>query len=154
VEVALHPRMRKDLQSSGIFPEEWSWSLEASTYARMSAPDVRVVIQSQSGVGLEALHLGLPVINLVAPYMPNHYYYMNCNFVRRASNSSELALALRNLEEVDNQSVERHEYGLSWIGLTGEAAAVAIGETILGTLKEELPMGLALNGWGTDPLTN
>lgn len=154
VEVALHPRTEREAHFSSMFPQDWSWRADKSTFARMASPDVRAVVQSQSGVGLEALCLGLPLINLVARNEPNNYYYMDSSHVVRASGSTELAEALDNLEEVDTQSEKRHEYALSWMGQTGTAAAEAIGETIVRTLDEQIPSELALNGWGVDPFAN
>lgn len=81
-----------------------------------------VVIQCRSGVGLEALSLGVPVIEFRQADQGPLYLYSETELIPVASNSEELQLALAQcINDLDNDR-PRREYARRFIAHSGEKA--------------------------------
>jgi hypothetical protein len=90
VTVGRHPKADPEVVRDA-FPGEWR-IFEGRTYDLLRAGPP-VVVQHSSGVALEALHLGIPVIELSYPGKPTLYPFARQPHVRFASTSGELASA-------------------------------------------------------------
>lgn len=114
------------------FPAEWR-IFDGRTYDLLtSGPPM--VVQHSSGVALEALHLGIPVIELQYPGRPALYPFTREPYVRFASTSEELsaAAAAASADAVDaDRRAALVGWARSWSSPTGAEAgerAVAVVE--------------------------
>lgn len=146
VDVCMHPRLRHRADLRSMFPPQWTVSELPSTFARLLATAPRAVVQHGSGVGLEALSLGLPLIDLCNPGREPDYYYLTGQPVGRASSAEQLREALvRPL--APSASAERREYARRWVSDGGESAAAGAAMAIGRIAEHPVPARLLLDGW-------
>ena len=146
MEVAPHPRT-KTRDSEGLYPSAWSVSRFSTTYERLAREGATALIQCSSGVGLEALGLGLPVIELAHPGEEPNYPYLAEPFVPVVSCSSGLRDAFVNLDQSDSAAESRIAYAQSWCSADGALASQAAADAIC-KAAEVLPSNkLILDAW-------
>ena len=82
VEVCVHPRADR-VAIAAVLPDGWTIGPTTTTRERLEAGDVAVVIQRASGAGLDALWMGIPVVELVDPGRPSNYASSRTSGCRR-----------------------------------------------------------------------
>lgn len=147
VEVCPHPRMRERGDLMSLFPREWARNPLRSTFDRLATSPVHAVVQQQSGVGLEALSLGIPVINLLAPGEQNNYYFLDSEHVTPVSSTEQLVEALDAKSIGTAADWDRRRYAAEWTGISGRAATEMIIGQIERIVDEPVPAQLVLDGW-------
>jgi hypothetical protein len=110
VTVGRHPKADPEAVRHA-FPAEWQ-IFEGRTYDLLRAGPP-VVVQHSSGVALEALHLGIPVIELSYPGKPTLYPFAREPHVRFASTSGQLAGAAA-AASADAAESARRESLIDW----------------------------------------
>lgn len=121
-EVVVAPHPRADPRSlCKICPSSWEINVSSSTHDRLTA-GTSVFIQSDSGAGLEALQLGLPVLNLMWPGRRANYPYLNTEFVINVHSSTQLASALGSLDVSQDATDSRRAYAGRWCERAGSDA--------------------------------
>jgi hypothetical protein len=139
VVVGLHPRLRR-AEMESLVPREWSILSETTLSALHKRP--LAVVQSNSGIGLEAMALGVPVIQLDAS--ATTYAYLREGVVQHARTPVEL----KHVIDVIEQSGSDGRWCAAsrrWLAQTGRAAATEVADRL-----GALPAGSCepvLNGW-------
>jgi hypothetical protein len=143
--VSLHPRM--DAQRfAELVPPSWRVVQTDSTALHLQAEGARAVVQHGSGVGLDALALGIDVIDLRAEGAAAVYPYLRAPQVQTAHDASSLHAALAALPQRANGSAGRITYAATWSAAGGaEAAARAADELVGAQPIGEEPL---LDRWG------
>lgn len=100
----------------------WEVVRDRSTFEVLWTRRPSVLVQIQSGVGLEALRVGVPVVNLVGPDEPMNYPYLDSPFVASVSTTDELVAALDRFQFSETDPVERRTYAWSWSSAVGPEA--------------------------------
>jgi hypothetical protein len=150
VEVAPHPRMDSaDLRE--ISPPEWTFNPLASTYDRLATQGAAALVQYSSGVGLEALGLGVAVVNLVNPGREPNYPYLNSPHVANVSSSDELRTAIAQIDRGPGAAEERRLYARTWCARVGRSAATAAADAIVALSGDPGGGEMLLDGWPPVP---
>ncbi len=129
VEVCPHPRMDRE-QLRRQCPSNWSMSPVPSTNRRLAEVGASMVIQDGSGVGLEALAMGIPVIDVCPHGTRPNYPYLNSGLVSVVADGEELRLAVERAGEERAQAAERMTFARSWVAIGGGEAATACAAAI------------------------
>lgn len=146
VMVCLHPRMGST-EFSGLFPPEWHIADGPNTEAYLRRHGAQVVIQHGSGVGLEALSLGIEVIDLCSAGQRPNYPYIRAPHVQVVHDVPGLRAALHTLEERANERGERVAFARSWCSDAGAVAARRCVEAIEQTRSTSVTRDVLLDGW-------
>lgn len=121
--VTVCPHPSSDLsQLQALVPEDWRIS-RLRTFDEMQT-GVSLLIQQSSGVALEALSLGIPVVQLQSEDSAPGYAFLRepyVSIVERDSELREVATAVSRLSAVDRQLMA--EWAEEWVGPRGDAAA-------------------------------
>lgn len=122
VVVTPHPRQRLEFLKR-IAPEHWTFD-SGRTYARLQEGAIAVV-QSSSGVALESLLLGIPVLE-IEPAEGRLYPFLQSDLVPSVRTAEELSEQLelmrsRILDRAYRESLAK--YARSWCAAGGEEAA-------------------------------
>lgn len=147
VDVAMHPRLRDRDDLRRVFPSSWTFNPLPSTFERMRTMGPVAVVQHGSGVGLEALSLGLPLIDLCNPGRTPNYHYLRPPHVSVVSDSDELRAALRAVVRDAAAADGRRSYARRWMCRIGASAAVAICARLEEIVDEVIPQSVLLEGW-------
>ena len=147
VEVSLHPLMRNRSDIKAMLPGPWRLNPLTSTYDRMASAGFRAVVQRSSGVGLEALGLGLPVIDLCAPGRKPNYHYLTEPDVAIVSSGPGLARALDAAVRTDQADQVRRRLAGEWVQSVGDVAASAIAGEVVRIVEAGWSQSLILDGW-------
>lgn len=131
VEVCLHPRMKESDVRSDL-PSCWRLSTSRLTFDRLKLGGVAVVIQCSSGVGLEALYLGIPVVDLRHPGQLAAYPYLQDCAVPSAGDSATLLACLENLDYGRTATKNRRVLASRWRASVGGAAAASMAASVRG----------------------
>lgn len=147
VEVAPHPRMDRDALRAQC-PSSWVFNPAPSTFGRLAEVGAAAVIQDSSGLGLEALALGLPVIDLCPVGSAPLYPFITAPHVDVVSSSDTLATAVA--DAVASRSTvtseERANFAAEWSEVGGSEAAALAADAIEGAVG--LSSGpVLLDGW-------
>jgi hypothetical protein len=129
-EVIASPHPRADrAEVRAALPAGWSlWPQRTIELLRQRPP---ALLMWLSGVGLEALHLGVPTIELAFPGEPPNYAFVRPPHVPLVSDSAALRQAVRAAAEADDRQHERlRDYATEWISATGPNAARAGAESL------------------------
>lgn len=146
VEVAPHPR--DDLaRLRAACPPEWTFNPEPSTFRRLSSAGARAVIQFGSGVGLEVLSLGLPLIDLCNPGRQPNYPYLAPPIVPVVASSDQLAAAVSGLDSTPQGAERRMSYAASWVSAAGSEASRRAVDVLEDKRAQPLPDDIILDGW-------
>jgi hypothetical protein len=145
VEVVLHPRSPRDVER-GVIPNDWHVSEFVRTLDLLSTTGASVVIQSSSGTGLEALAMGVPVIDLCEPGTAPAYPFIAPPHVMVVSDSSQLRAAADHMDQSESAALARKEYARSWVALVGDDASVAAADAVAHELAERAGP-LVLDAW-------
>jgi hypothetical protein len=122
VVVTPHPRQRLEFLQ-GIAPQHWTFH-SGHTYARLRE-GATAVVQSSSGVALESLLLGIPVLE-IEPAGGRLYPFLESDLIPSVRTAEDIAgqLELMRARVGDRAYRERlAEYARSWCSAGGEAAA-------------------------------
>lgn len=122
VAVSCHPASQGN--GEGVaFPTGWQvWEGRTYDLLRTGPP---VVLQQSSGVALEALHLGIPVIQLHIPGRPTVFPLIREPFCRFCTTSGELAAAVAEAREMAVDDARRAEliaWSREWSSPVGDDA--------------------------------
>jgi hypothetical protein len=153
VELCPHPRARDQVSEIQLPP---GWSITDSRYTgeRLARGGIRALITNGSGVGLEALMYGVPVIDLGWPGASNPYCYAQSEFVTRVATPTELAHALMNTLTQDAPTRSRIQvYAESWIGNWGPKASRLAAAKLVDLAGQPVPAALALDRWSVPTST-
>ena len=150
VEVSLHPLMRNRNDIKAMLPGTWRLNALPSTYDRMVSAGFRAVVQRSSGVGLEALGLGLPLIDICAPGRKPNYHYLTEPDVAIVSSSQELAYALDAASRTEAADRARRRFARQWVQAVGDGAANAIATEVVRIAESGWSPSLILDGWKAD----
>jgi hypothetical protein len=92
------------------------------------AAGCRALVQHSSGVAVEAMLIGAPVVELSVHNEPPSYYAVCEPFVKRATDGPSLAAALDSYarEDRDALAVTSQQWGSEWVSRAGEAASSAL----------------------------
>lgn len=129
VEVSPHPRMDGEALSR-MCPANWTLAVRTSTYERMVSGTISAVVLANSGVGLEALYLGLPVVDLHHPGSNERYPYLLDAEVVSIRDSSGLERACAELVHSPHAATSRRLYSRSWRVKEGPEAATGIAHSL------------------------
>ena len=121
VTVCRHPTAGP--RGASEFPRQWSVH-DGRTYGLLRAGPP-VVLQQSSGVALESLHLGIPVIELSFPGLDPEYALIREPYVRFASSSGELRemVASATAKTGDGDREALIEWARQWSWPNGAQAA-------------------------------
>lgn len=150
VDVSMHPRLRNRSDLMRLLPREWTINPLPSTYERMLTSGPAAVIQHSSGVGLEALSLGLPLVDLCNPGRLPNYHYLSGPEVNVVSSSAGLSAVLRSVQTDERSAERRRAYAADWISSVGDDAADGAVLRLLEILERPVPDDLLLDGWASD----
>jgi hypothetical protein len=151
VEVSMHPRLRDRADLLALIPAGWSLNPSSSTYQRMAEEPFAAVVQHGSGLGLEALALGLPVIELCNPGRTPNYHYTTDPEVPIVATASQLADALVRAVRSPAADEARQVYAAEWTVAFGPTAAASAAEALVAVLAAPRPKRLLLDGWQHAP---
>jgi hypothetical protein len=146
IELLAHPRSSQD-DLARIWPKSWQKGETGTTYERLSAGGSAMVIQYSSGAGLEALTLGLPLVELCNPSEGPSYPYCAEPVVRVATNSDQLRSAYQESDRSEAARSLRTSYARSWVSTHGEAAVESAIEVITAALDTSGCGPLCLDSW-------
>jgi hypothetical protein len=152
VTVGRHPSADPEAVR-GAFPAEWR-VFDGRTYDLLRAGPP-VVIQHSSGVALEALHLGIPVIELRYPGKATFYPLIREPYVRFASSSEEVAGAAT-AAAVDAGDTARREALIAWARGWSSPNGDEAGERAVALVERaasEGPRGRIWDPWGASSRT-
>ena len=146
IQVSLHPRMRSPdyLQ---LFPAEWVIVDAPNTSTYLREHGAKAVIQHGSGVGLEALALGLEVIDLCHHGERPNYPYISGPLVQVVHDAHGLREAMDRLPLRSDQRDERIAHARSWCTEPSEDIAKTIVDIIERTSTSTGPGEVLLDGW-------
>lgn len=145
--VGRHPGA-DDPEPEGFSPGWRIWAGRTYDLLRAGPP---AVIQHSSGITIEALHLGLPVIELHFPDRPPIYPFTSEPHVQFASDSRQLRDAVAAAREQARDPQRRQElieWSRGWASPTGSEAA----ERTVGLVERALdegPRGRILDTWSS-----
>jgi hypothetical protein len=142
-----HPRYETAIDGDAAFPTSWLRGTAGSTFDELRTRGAIALIQRGSGVGLEALRLGLPVIDLRSPGSSAHYPYLRSPLIEVARNGEDLAVILSEVQGGRDRDRERRDYATTWSAFGGVEAASVIAEQIGVLSRGEIPHKLVLDGW-------
>ncbi|MDZ7673836.1 MAG: hypothetical protein U5K30_02025 [Acidimicrobiales bacterium] len=146
--IAPHPRVGRALLHRLAPP---GWSIHEGRTFELLEHGPFAVIQHSSGVGWEALALGLPVIQLDFPGKPADYLYLDDPVVARVTGSAKLHAVLERARDHDGNEEARLERRLlaeRWCARTGADAAEHMARQILEPSTATCGTTL-LDGWRT-----
>lgn len=150
IKVALHPLMDSSTYRD-LLPGEWEVVSTSDTYSYLRQHGAKVVIQHGSGVALDALTLGVDVIDLCHGGEQPNYHFMREPFVQVVADGTQLRQAIDAVPGRIEGRAGRIEYARSWCSDDGHAA-LQIADAIESTHSTGGgPAGMLLDGWG--PLT-
>jgi len=150
VMVSLHARMR-GAGAAKLFPPTWRILPSQPTTANLGDHGASALIQHGSGVGLEALVLGVEVIDLRAKGDPPTYPYLQSPHVQVVHDGPTLRDALARLPARRAEQESRREFARAWCAESGPNAAVAAANIIRSTKHEGHCENVLLDGWRTSP---
>ncbi len=136
VQVSLHPRMREAAYRD-LLPGHWDIVDSPDTVSYLRQHGAMVVIQHGSGVGLEALGLGIDVIDLCHVDERPNYHFLRQPHVQIVSDGVGLREALQVVPERVAARTERRDYSRSWCAAE-DAAAERVVDTIEATSSPKL----------------
>lgn len=147
LQVAPHPRTDEQVLRAAMDPS-WVTLSGASTFAALNERGASAVVQYGSGVGLEALLLGLPVIDICPQGSAPDYPYLDDPLVCSVSTTEQLAECLFNRQKSSaGLRSARTVYARRWVGTSGRQSA----RLAAGALDRALELGrsgaLLLDGW-------
>lgn len=146
IEVAPHPRTKGSV-FDGLYPASWRVNQFPSTYERLEREGASLVVQFSSGTGLEALRLGLPVVEMCHRDERPNYPYLKEPEVRIASTSDELH-AVANQIDLSGAAAERRvAYANTWCSQVGAPASAAAADAVERCLEGPVPSRLLYDGW-------
>jgi hypothetical protein len=148
VVVSMHPRLRGRADLQRLFPKNWAINELPSTYQLMISRPPVAVIQHGSGLGLEALSLGLPVIDICNPGRSPNYHYLNSPLIPSVSTSDQLRNVIAEVDLRPEAKRERRMYANRWVGATGEEAAIMAARAISEIVDSAVPSSVLLDSWG------
>ncbi len=147
VEVCPHPRMRSEQQLLACFPKGWAVNIDTSTWDRLRLGGAAAVIQRDSGVGLEVLRLGIPLIDVRNPGSKANYPYLDSPNVDVVSTSDELRRAISSVCGGDRAREQQLTYAASWAAHTGMEAADRIASQMIAVANTPIDRKPVLDGW-------
>lgn len=147
VIVCLHPRMHA-ADVAGLLPSNWRIVGAPNTDAYLRTHGARVVIQHGSGVGLEALFLGIEVIDLCHAAETPNYPYIRPPHIQIAHDAHGLSTALDAIPGRADQRAERIAFAHSWCRDVGVEAARSCADAIDRTRTAAVPRDVLFDGWG------
>ncbi len=109
VEVCLHPRMSE--QRGDLFPAEWTIHPPGATLEGASLAGALALIQHGSGVGLEAMGVGVDVIDLCPVGERPNYPYLAAPYVQLASDEVGLRRAMGAIPARRSSREDRVRFG-------------------------------------------
>ncbi len=125
VTISPHPRSDRSLLRA-ISPEGWElWDRRTLDLLEQGP---RLLIQHSSGVALEALQLGIAVVDLALDERDPVYPFIRAPYATRASTAEELRTALEGRGGLDRD--ELVAWARRWVALTGAEAAAQAATTI------------------------
>ena len=130
-----------------VFPSDWKVVSDQSTFERIASGGAAAVIQNNSGVGLEALRLGLPLIDLRNPKTTPNYPYLESSVVNVVSDSDELRNVLAKVSQDEQEVKSRVDVALAWSEVTGREATERVAASVLDAREAATPSELVLDGW-------
>jgi hypothetical protein len=128
--VAPHPRSQPKELSDQLAP---GWSIaDGVRTVDLLRTSASVLVQSSSGVGLEGLRLGLPLVDFRPPGTEPNYHFLRhpCVDVVRDHQSLRTIMAERNAPSSDAAVQARIAWATQWSSRTGSAASTAIEELV------------------------
>jgi hypothetical protein len=134
------------------FPKEWR-IFTGRTYDLLRAGPP-VVVQHSSGVALEALHLGIPVIELSYPGKATLYPFIREPHVRFASTSAELSAAAA-AASAEARDAGRREALVGWARKWASPTGAEAGERAVALVERavaEGPRGPIWDPWRSSRL--
>jgi hypothetical protein len=146
VLVTPHPRQRLEFLQ-GIAPRHWEFH-NGHTYARLRE-GAAALVQSSSGVALESLLLGIPVLEM-EPDGGRQYPFLESELVPSARTAEELAgqLELNRTRIVDREWREGlADYARTWCLAGGETAAENVRRLVRLAAGEGTRSRLAHDAW-------
>jgi hypothetical protein len=149
VEVLPHPRLELRLYRD-LWPRHWKITTGTTTFDRLSTSGASAVIQNGSGAGLEALALGLRLVDIPDPGDSGEYLYLASPLVEQVRTSDELRAAAMRPDEGDAVARERAGHARSWCWTIGSDAADRSIDT-LHTIAEAPPQGRVIHDTWTNP---
>jgi hypothetical protein len=146
VLVTPHPRQKLEFLQS-VAPRHWAFH-HGSTYARLRE-GAAAVVQSSSGVAVESLLLGIPVLE-IEPAGGRLYPFLETDLVPSVRTPNELAaqLGLMRARVVDREYRERlAEYARGWCAAGGEEAGENLRRFVRFAATEGARSRLAHDAW-------
>jgi hypothetical protein len=115
------------------------------------AAGCNAIVQHSSGVAVEAMLVGAPVVELSIDDSPPSYYAVCEPYVKRATDSKSLAAALESYtgEDRDNLAVASQGWGRTWVSRAGDAATDALRLVLRQSHQQSTPLH---DEWPTPPL--
>jgi len=146
IKVSLHPRMRSHAYRR-MFPSAWEIidAPDTSTYLRRHG--AKAVVQHGSGVGLEALSMGLDVIDLCHPQDRPNYPYIIEPYVQIVHDVSSLRKAMDKLSVRAGGRLERIDYAHSWCNESSIDVVRSIADLVEQSSTCDTAGGVLLDGW-------
>ena len=124
-EVVASPHPRADRERlAELLPAGWTvWDRPTAELLQHGVP---ALIQASSGAGLEALQLGIPLIDLRFPDAPPNYPYLADPRIPSVAGADELREAVAAARQLPPaQRAELRELARGWVVTEGEEAALA-----------------------------
>lgn len=151
--VAPHPRADRAALDAAI-PDGWDvW--EGRSYDAL-LPGPPMLIHYSSGLALEALLLGIPIIDVRWPAnMPTAYAFIREPFADVATSSAELRAAIADAYEdvaSDERRRELRDWGRQWCSSTGDAAAERGERVVRAAAAADGPLSPVWTAW-SPPVT-
>jgi hypothetical protein len=145
--VVVSPHPRSDVRSlRAVMPAAWSvWEGRTLDVLRQGPP---VLIQRSSGVALEAMQLGVPVIELSFSGDTPGYPFIRDPFARFASDAEQLGQRLgesRNAEPAAR--AELAEWASKWVAAAGPEAA-SRAAAVIDRASAQGPLDPIWDAWG------
>lgn len=123
IVISPHPRVKGRIRG---YPSSYRLSSHRTTADLLHSEGAKVLIQSNSGVGLDALRMGIPVIDLRAQGARPIYPFLEDPVVLTAASGGELDLLIKSLPASKDASTAARRLAEQWSArLDGEPAKLA-----------------------------
>ena len=129
--VSLHPAMGRSAEA--LFKQRGCHVYRKGTTVDLLREGTPVLLQSSSGVGLEALATGTPVVDLAFPGSAPNYPYIRAPYVTQVTDTQTLRRELERAVETSTQTRHRTDlvsWAERWTGPHGDEATQTAVEAI------------------------
>lgn len=146
IKVAMHPLM--DLATyQDLLPPTWQVVSAPDTLSYLRQHGAKALIQHSSGVALDALTLGIDVVDLCDPGGHPNYHFMREPHVQIVTDGNELRNALQALPGRAEASTQRAEYARRWCADDRPAAELIVDAIQSAHAERGGDSEVLLDGW-------